>query len=203
MVKISNTQSKNCALVIIDMQNDFCSEKGAYAKAGFTINNLKKMAPRLVIFLKEFRKLGIPIIFIQAIYDKKYLPQNIYERYVKNKLEKLCQSRSWGADFYNIKPLGKDVVFIKHRYDAFSNPEFILWLKKNTIHTLILAGCTTDVCVDSTARSAFMEGFNIIAVEDCLASNTKEDHERALDFYKKYYDASIITSKDLLSNFNN
>ena len=73
------------------------------------------------------------------------------------------------------------------------------WLKKNRITTLILTGWASDACVDSAARTGFYDGFNIIAISDCLASLGSK--KRDMNFYKRFYDAKIFNSKSFLKRW--
>ena len=183
----------NPAVIVIDVQNDFCSDDGMLKKSGKSISKIQLMVKNLLTFLDHIKGLGIPIVYIKANYDREYLSKNIFEANRKNGLANLCKKGSWGAGFYRIIP--DKNIFTKYRYDAFTNNNFNKWLKKNNIKTLILTGCQTDVCVDSTARSGFMKGYNIVAIEDCLASTSNSNHKRVLDFMSKYYDAQIRSSK--------
>lgn len=185
----------NPALLVIDIQNDFCSEQGMLSKSGKDISAIQRMVYTLKRYLKHIHELRIPIAYIQSNYDLKYLPGNISKVYQKNGLVNLCRSNSWGGDFYQIKPTTN--IFIKHRYDAFTNKKFEKWLMENKIKSLILTGCQTDVCVDSTARSGFMKGYEIVAIKDCLASLDNSEHERTLKHMKKYYNALIRDSAPL------
>ncbi|MCK4520991.1 MAG: cysteine hydrolase [Nanoarchaeota archaeon] len=192
---------KQTALIVVDVQNDFCDEKGLFAKLDEGVSKFQKIIPDLLNLINEARKVNLPIIYIQAIYDKKYLPKNILERYKKQGLDKLCQSGTWGADFYKIKPKENEKVMVKHRYDAFTNPGLDKLLKSMKIKTLIMAGCTTDVCVDSTARTGFIKGYHIVAVEDCLATDKAQAQEYTLNYMKKFYDAIVIKSKEIVNHW--
>jgi len=188
----------NPAILVIDVQNDFYSDKGLLRKRGFDISEIQKTTPKIIRFLKQSRRLGIQVIFVKSYYDKTFLPENVYNLYKIKHLENVCKSNSKGSQLYKIKPKLNEKVFIKHKYDAFTNPELERYLSKNNIKTIIFVGAQTDVCVDSTARSAFMKGYNIIAVEDCLASTDKDAHKKTLKYMEKYYNAQIRFSKQPL-----
>ena len=191
----------NSAVLVIDIQNDFCSDNGLFAKTGYDVSNVQKTVPNMIDFVQETRKLGLPIAFIKGVYDKKYLTQNIHERYKAKGLEKQCQSGTWGSDFYEIQPEENDVTIVKHRYDAFTNPELEKWLKENNIDTLVLTGFSSDVCVDSTARSGFMKGFYITAIKNCLASLGNK--ARDMEFYRNYYGAEVMDAEEFLRRYEN
>ncbi|MEK6920890.1 MAG: isochorismatase family cysteine hydrolase [Nanoarchaeota archaeon] len=192
----------NPAVLVIDIQNDCCAHQGAFRKAGRNIKDVQDIVPKIKLFLEHCRSIDVPIIFIQAIYDNKFLSKNIQEMYAKQGFKDLCQEKSWGSEFYGIKPDKEDTIFIKHRYDAFTNEKLSVWLRANRIKTLIFTGCQTDVCVDSTARSGFMKGYYIVAIEDCLASTNLSRHKKTLEFMVKYYNAELRLSTNLLRKCN-
>ena len=160
------------------------------AKSGFDVSHIRKTINPLLDFIEHAKRLKIPIAYIKSYYDLKYLSHNIIESYVSKGLIGLCNSKKWGSEFYMIYP--NKNVFIKHRYDAFSNLNLEKWLKKKRIKTILFAGCQTDVCVESTARSAFVKGYNVVFVKDCLASISVKSHENSLSFFRKYCNAEMI-----------
>jgi len=188
------------AVLVVDVQNDFCSDEGMLKKAGKDISRIQAMTENLLVFLDHIKGLGIPIVYIRSNYDEKYLHRNIIEVYRRNRLANLCSEGTWGADFYKVRP--NKNIFTKYRYNAFTNKKLIKWLKKNKIKTLILTGCQTDVCVDSTARSGFIKGYYIVAIEDCLASTINSNHKRVIKFMSRYYGAQIRSSKVCLRKIN-
>ena len=182
-------------VLVIDMQNDFCSDRGLLAKRGYFVGQMQKIVPNLLQFLSHVRAVGIPVAFIAAHYDRCYLTPTIAQRYKTAGLLGLCSEGTLGAELYGIKTDAGEPIFIKHRYDAFTSKAFSDWLATIRAKTLILTGCQTDVCVDSTARSGFMKGYSIVAIEDCLASLDIKSHKRALDFMKTYYNAHVRNSR--------
>ncbi len=190
----------NPVIFVIDVQNDLCSKEGIASKAGYDTSNIRKIIPNISKFIGGSRKEGVPIVFIISHYDKEYLTYNIMEFYFLKGFDNFCNSKSNGSDFYKIKPKSGDKIIIKHRYDAFINPDLDVFLKKNNIKTIILTGCQTDVCVDSTARSAFMKGYNIILIKGCLASLNESNHKYSLKFMQDMYNAQLRDLKPLRKN---
>lgn len=186
---------QNPVLLVIDIQNDFCSDKGLLKKRGYDVYYVQKIITKLKKFIKNTRAISIPVCFIISYYDKKFLPDNIYKRYKKSNLHNLCKKGTWGSKLYKIKSKFGDKIIVKHRYDAFSNGDLERWLIKKKRKSLILTGFQTDLCVDTTARAGFMKGYDIILIEDCLASIDKKNHNFAIRFMENYYDAQIRTSK--------
>ncbi len=160
---------------------------------------MNKCLPLINTVILGAKKTGVPIIFICAEYGKENLPENIWRRYQQERLGELCLPRSEGAKLYGIDENMADAIFIKHRYDAFSNPELEKYLKKQKINHIVVMGGSSDVCVDSTARTGFQKGFYIVALEDCLVS--LENKQKDLEFYRRYYGAKIIGHKEFLDEF--
>jgi len=183
-------------LMIIDMQNDFVSPKGAFAQMGFEVKNLKKVIPTIRKFKESLKKFGIPTIYVVSHYDDIYLTNSIKERYKRNGYSiPFCISRSWGAQIVDeLNPEKGDMVVTKHRYNGFLGTNLEPILKGMNIDTLIFTGVETHVCVQQTAIYGYMLGYNVILVEDCTASIDQNDKKYALWYCKRYY--GIVQSSD-------
>jgi nicotinamidase-related amidase len=92
-----------------------------------------------------------------------------------------CEATSWGADYYaNLRPEVNDPVVVKHRYNAFLNTDLDKNLRANGIRTTVFTGVSTNCCVESTAREAFMRDYYVVVVDDATASYSRELHQAAL-----------------------
>lgn len=92
-----------------------------------------------------------------------------------------CEATSWGADYYaNLRPEVNDPVVVKHRYNAFLNTDLDTILRANGIRTTVFTGVSTNCCVESTAREAFMRDYYVVVVDDATASYSRELHQAAL-----------------------
>lgn len=195
--------TKRSAFIIVDMQNDFISQEGSFAQMGFNINNLQKVIPRIFKFKESLKNLGNPTIYIISHYDDIYLTNSIKNRYKRNGYNiPLCISETQGAQIVDeLEPVKGDIIIIKHRYDGFlgTNLEFIL--KSMNINILIFSGIEAHVCIQQTALHGYMLGYNIILVEDCLASINENDKKNALNYCKKYY-GIVKSSKEILEKKN-
>lgn len=171
----------NAAVLVVDVQNDFCADQGVFGKAGNDLSIVQAMVPRLQRLIVGARQAGVPVVFIQAIYDPVYLPPVWYERNARLEFEvPRCLSGSWGADFYQVAPLPAETVVVKHRYSAFVGTELDLILRSRGIQSVIMTGVATNICVESTARDAFMRNYYVVFVDDCSATYRKEHHEGTL-----------------------
>ncbi len=189
---------EHAAVLVIDIQNDFCHEDGYLRKLGLDISATQSMVPRLVQFLDEARKANVKIIFVQGIYNNRYLSGPFVEKDRKHGLNnERCLEGSWGADFYKVTPLATELVIRKHRYSAFVRTELDQILQEAGIKTLILTGVTTNVCVESTARDGFMRDYYIVFLSDCTATFSQEVHETTLGNITRHF-GTVATSSETL-----
>ena len=95
--------------------------------------------------------------------------------------EKLFTEGTWNADFHEsmIPQAGDLVVEGKKGLDAFPGTNLESLLKENGIETLALSGFLTNCCVESTMRTAYEKGFNVITLTDCVATTSEEGQKAA------------------------
>jgi len=184
-----NTQDDwgNTAILVVDIQNDFCDDEGIFAKQGLDIKPVQEVAKRIDEFLVEARKLGVPIIFSKQVESAEVTPLNLQRQFYRGKLKEVCSPGSWGSDFYRIKPSGNETVIEKYTYDVFSNPELKRILDKQGIKTLVVTGVNTDICVDTTVRSAFTNGYQIVVPHDLVGTMNKEAQEHFLAVFDRSF----------------
>jgi len=194
----------DCVVVVIDVQNDFCAAGGALARQGCNLESINEMLPNLARFLDRVRQLGGKIIFTQHSYDPTRMSPTIVER------DRLLfggtgfpTPGSWGEAFCApVQPHENEPVIVKHRYNAFSNPEFAELLNNYETRTLLLTGVLTNVCVETTARATDARDYYPIIIEDCVASDSPELHRVALKNLQSYF-AWVCSSAELLALWTN
>lgn len=166
---------RHAALIVVDIQNDFCADEGFFGQTNQDLAMIQAMVPRLERFIDAARRAGVMVVFIRSIYDEVYLNEPMKER---NQRRGLVMPRlltgSWGTEFYRVRPGPGEVVITKHRYSAFQGTELANVLRDSGIRTTIMAGVTSNVCVESTSREAYFQGFHVVFVDDCAAT-TNED----------------------------
>jgi ureidoacrylate peracid hydrolase len=170
------------AVIVIDVQNDFVAEDGWADRVGWECSLNQAAAERLHAFLGAARSAGVPVIFIQAIYDEIYLGAPMIERNLRRGLDSpRCITGTWGADFYRVAPEPGEPVVRKHRYSAFVETELNTVLRHLGVETLILTGVYTEGCVESTARDGYFLDYYIVMVEDCCATTSEARHRDVLE----------------------
>jgi ureidoacrylate peracid hydrolase len=188
-----------CALVIIDVQNDYCHEKGALNKFGRKVTEIRRMIPRLKEVVDKARQIQVPVVHVRMA-NNELTKSDAYLEHRGRRSggdREVCQEGTWGADFYEIEPRPGEAVVTKHRYSAFVNTNFETILRKHGIKTVILAGVTTDVCVESTARDAFMRDYHVLFLSDCTGVDDPEIQKSVLKRIDRYF-GYVVSSNEVM-----
>jgi ureidoacrylate peracid hydrolase len=179
------------AVIVIDMQNDFCSEGGAMDKIGLGVGlgPIREMIPTLARFLDDARSAGVPVVYVQAVYntdDNRYLSPVWLEHAERRRgglytEVPLCKEDSWGAEIVDeLAPRPGEAVVRKHRYSAFIDTPLQALLRNRGAKTILVTGVGTNGCVESTARDGFMLDHYTVTIADCCTTYWPESHERSL-----------------------
>ena len=189
---------EDAALLVIDVQNDFVAENGFFHKIGVDVAFIQQSIPRLKRFIDAARSVGVPVIFVRAIYDPPVVSNPMRERNLRRGVDiPRCITGSWGAEFFGLEPLPGEPVVVKHRYSAFTNPELETMLRARGISSLLLTGVSTDTCVESTGRDFYFADFYVTLVEDCCGAASQSDHHSALARFDRDYGA-VVTSDEVI-----
>ncbi|AYB45653.1 cysteine hydrolase [Paenibacillus lautus] len=174
------------AVIVVDVQNDYCHPEGALPRAGCDVSGVAKMMPQLYKLLHSARELNVPIIFIQTLHERA-TDSDAWTTRSSGRSAHVCRRGSWGAEFYEITPEADDIIVNKHRYSAFVNTRLDSVLKTLKIETLIMTGVSTNVCVESTARDGFMLDYHIVLAADACASYSQTAHDMTLENIEGYF----------------
>src|SRR5262245_49273519 len=189
---------KVAALLIVDVQNDFCSSEGASARRGQDVSAAQGMVLRLQRLLEEARAVSLPIIFIKTEHSEwTDTPPWIYRKSQQKQLN-TCRQGTWGADFYGVAPLPGERVVIKHRYSAFINTDLNTVLKARDVESVLVTGVSTNVCVETTARDAYMYDYYVTLVEDCSAAYSEAMHKGTLKNISDHF-GLVLTSDEIIA----
>lgn len=192
---------QHSALLIIDVQNDFCAEGGYFHSLGKDTSMIRDMIPTLIKLVDETRSLGIRIIWIQQTTlpgGCSDSPAWLYCKTRDGKRPDYVTKGTWGHEFVDgLQPLNGETVMQKFRFSAFTKTPLDLLLQASDIKTVIIAGVVTQGCVEATTRDASYHDYFTVVIEDCVASTSRDLHEASLKYMASRYD--ILTSVELLT----
>ncbi|MFC3801578.1 cysteine hydrolase family protein [Cohnella sp. GCM10012308] len=170
---------QDTALVIIDMQNDFCHDVGASAKRGLAdIPAFQACVPKIDGLITHARAAGVPVVFVYMTLDDTTKSEAWTNKHGTE--ISIVAKDSWGADYYKLYPQPGDAVVEKHRYSGFIGTNLDLILRSMGCKSIVLTGVLTNVCVESTARDGFMLDYNVTLVSDACAGSSPEAHAGTL-----------------------
>lgn len=181
----------NTALIVIDMQRDFCAAGGYADRAGLDISRLRAPIPAIQRLLDGARRGGLAVFHTREGHraDLADLPESKRLRAERagapigrqGPLGRLLLRGEYGHDLIDeLQPLPGEPVIDKPGYSAFAHTDLELMLRNRGIDELIVTGVTTEVCVSSTLRSAVDLGFACTLVDDACGSAYPALHAAAL-----------------------
>jgi ureidoacrylate peracid hydrolase len=164
-----NIKTSKLAVLVVDMQNDFGSKGGMFDRAGLDISMIQATVHPTSKVLEAARNAGIPIVYLKmgfrpdlsdlgtvdspnrtrhlhfGVGQKMSAPDGTEGRFLVRD--------TWNTDIISeLKPKTEDRIVYKHRFSGFFGTELDDVLKRRGTKYLIITGCTTSVCVESTVR---------------------------------------------------
>jgi ureidoacrylate peracid hydrolase len=187
---------QHTALLVIDMQNDFCAPGGLVAKGGRDVSAAQQMAERLPELIAAARAAKVLVVFVRNVYSSEknsYLSDVWLEQAARKQgggytSIPVCAAGSWEGDFYGaVRPEPGDPVVTKHRYSAFYNTDLDTILRSHGVRTIVATGVSTNVCVETTVREAFIRDYYVLLVADGTAAYTQEEHDKTLKDIDRFF----------------
>lgn len=189
--------ASRAALLVVDMQNDFVND-GAVMEVPMA----RQRIPQMATLIARCRDRGVPVL---------YTSHTLYDGFNVSPLEVAYQPRL-GSDGMRaggegveivaaLAPRSGEIVIRKHRYDAFYNTQLETVLRNlrgpGVVDTLIIVGTVTNICCESTARSAFMRDFKVVFVSDANGGLDEASHNATLAIIGKVFGRVMSTDEVL------
>jgi len=176
---------KTTAVVLIEYQNDFTSDGGSLHEAVKPVMDETHMLANTVETVRQARALGAtiihaPITFTDDYHELNPSPYGILKGVVDSKS---FRKGTWGADIVDVlKPLPGDIVVEgKRGLCGFASTNLDFILRSRGISTIALGGFLTNCCVESTMRSGYEKGYEVVTLKDCTAALSEEEQRAAVE----------------------
>lgn len=174
------------AIVLIEYQNDFTSEGGALHGAVEEVMNKTDMLAKTVRVADAARTAGATVMHAPITFKPGYTeisnhPYGILKGVVDGNA---FVKGEWGAEIVDdLAPHDDDIVVEgKRGLDTFASTNLDFMLRSKGIKTVVLGGFLTNCCVESTMRSAYENGYEVLTLTDCVAGTSIEEHENAITY---------------------
>lgn len=174
------------AVVLIEFQNDFTSEGGALHGAVAEVMQATKMLANMREVVDGARAAGAtvmhaPITFAEGYGEISAHPYGILKGVVDGRA---FIKGSWGAEIVDeLAPMPGDILIEgKRGLDTFASTNLDFILRSKGISTLALGGFLTNCCVESTMRTGYENGYQVVTLSDCVAATSMAEHENALTY---------------------
>ena len=177
---------KRTAVVLIEFQNDFTSEGGAFHGAVQDVMESTGMLDNTRRLVDAARAAGATIVHAPITFAPGY---GEVSRHPYGILKGVVDSTAfvkgeWGAEIVDsLAPQQGDVVVEgKRGLDTFATTNLDFILRARGIDTIALGGFLTNCCVESTMRTGYEKGYKVITLSDCVAATSADEHENAIKF---------------------
>src|SRR5262245_6744378 len=187
------------ALIVVDVQNGFCHPEGSFPRIGLGLEGADAAVRNAAIAVKQARAADLPVIFTRHLYrlgrvdEGPALIRNSPALAVVNGLA----AGSWDAEVVDDLDCGpEDMRVDKVRFDAFQWTSLEPLLRGLSVSKLLICGVVTNLCVETTVRSAFMRDFPVTLIEDACAAKTRRLHELSIEVLSSYELAEIVRIED-------
>ncbi len=177
------TDDPGCAaLLVIDLQNAFCAATGSLAPDPETLVRYRSVIAQTALMVATARRRGVRVVYLRHVYRRGFP-----EAYAT--MPFLDRLRAGGAllhgtdDTQLVAPLDLqdgDILVDKSRFDGFQDTGLDGVLRAGGVRELIVAGVSTNVCVESSVRSGAERGYRMYVAADATAATTEELHEASL-----------------------
>jgi nicotinamidase-related amidase len=187
------------ALLLVDMQHDFIDRDGLFGRMGIDLSMYEQSRPRLAALLAAARESGALVIHIQ----NTALPDRMSDSPAQIRFNlrmhqgaradgpplRYTVPGSAGHEFAEgFSPRAGELVVRKYRSSAFWGTNLEMLLRSNGIQTVVLGGCTTEGCVESTARDAMFNDHYVVVASDGVGSDDRAQHDASMLLMRHRFD---------------
>jgi ureidoacrylate peracid hydrolase len=177
---------KTTAVVLIEYQNDFTSEGGILHDAVREVMDKTDMLANTKRVVEAARAAGVTVMHAPITFAKEYGELSAHPYGIlKGIVDGQCFVKdSWGAAITDeLAPQEGDIVIEgKRGLDTFASTNLDFILRNKGITTIVLGGFLTNCCVESTMRTGYEHGYQVLTLTDCTAATSPEQHDNAIAY---------------------
>lgn len=194
---------RTSALLVIDMQNAFVHEKGTLGISGVDTKRLATIVPAMRSLIERCQAAGMPVIWtvqqhfqVDAMRARKKLAAHTAKRKQVSAL-----AGSWDEEVIDelkdLAAVNPSMVVRKHRFGAFYATRLEQLLRMLGTQTLFVTGTTTNACVETTIREAYLRDYDVVAVTDCISGINADWEQTALKVWSQYF--CVLSESDAVA----
>ena len=172
--------ARRTAVVIIDVQNDYCHPSGLFSRNGLRLEGLDRLVEMINALVRTARAAGTPVIWVRMEWADDVSVGLLAERSEFLRHEGLRKG-TWGSELVAGLSIDEgDHQIVKPRFSGFYRTDLEETLRQLDVTTLVMAGVRTDFCVESTVRDAFFRDFDVVVAQDAVNGYFPELHHNSL-----------------------
>lgn len=182
---------EQAALLVIDMQNAFCSPEGTLGISGVDVQPAQATIEPVRQLATAFADAGLPVIWTEQIHlaDDAARARKVLPSHTAKRARVLALSGSWDAALVDeLSDLVTDPTYLvtKHRFGAFYQTRLDALLGMLGTQALFVTGVTANACVETTLREAYLRDYDVVAVVDAIAAVRPQWTETAHAVWQQY-----------------
>lgn len=168
------------AVVVIDVQNDYCHPDGVFARAGLRVTDLDGLVHRINALVEAARAGGHPVVWVRMEWDTD-ADVGLLAARSPFLAEAGLRTGTWGAEpVAGLDRRPGEAEVRKRRFSAFHETRLDELLAELGVGTIVVAGVRTDFCVESTVRDAFFRDLRVVVADDAVAGYVDDLHRHSL-----------------------
>lgn len=203
------------AVVVVDMQNDFCTDGGHLSRLGVDCSSARRLIAPINRLVSGARAADVPVVWLNwavrpdrleigpampHIHTHDGAAGPVDPAFLQSKGGWGAFAGEWGAGLaagLDVDP--RDIHVVKHRFSGFFATELDSILRNMGVTTLCFAGVATDICVIATLQDAMFLGYDVILLDDCVATDSPAYCVEATRYHVKQLFGFLTDSAALLA----
>lgn len=183
------------ALVVVDVQNDYCHPAGVFADVGLTVDRLDGLIGEINSLVGAARAAGCPVIWVTMEWRADAEVGLLAERSPFLGSAGL-RAGTWGAAIVDgLAALPDDHFVTKSRFSSFYRTDLDELLRELGVSTVVVAGVRTDFCIESTVRDAFFRDYRVVVARGAVAGYFDELHLASLKLMSTVFAQVVDTDQ--------